>query len=476
MINRKINELEAERTALNAKITSTAERRAALEKREAAAVTALSEMNEHTSAEERSAFETEAAEIEAEDAAITAEETANATRSGELENEITALKNELAGIEERSKKALETKTKTIIRKDDNGFMSRYTPEYRERCADLATRAEVKEFLKDIRAVAERGINNTSLFFPTTMLPTLRQRIDTYSKLSPFVNVKPIRGKGKQTIIGSAPEAVWTETTGKFNEVDFSVAQIVVDGSKVAAFIPVPNPYLQDSDEDLSALIIDMLGQSLGKAKDKAILYGTGDNMPVGIIPRLLATTKPSWWGAKEPAFTNISTKNVGKLSATTVKGVEMLTEMFKILSVIKPSYNTGSDSVFWAMSRATWSEIKIASMSLNSAGALVAAVNNEMPIIGGTIVPLDFIPNNVVAGGYGSHYLIGERSGVEIRRSEHVRFTDDETVFAGSERLDGRPLSGEAFAAFSIDTNAVSASAVAFTSDEANKTAESEGT
>lgn len=468
MINRKIGELEAERTALNAKIASTAERRAAWKNREEAAVTALNEMNEQTSAEERSAFETEAAEIEAEDEAIAAEEAANATRSGEIENEITALKNELADIEKRSRQTTKPTTNTTTRKGDSYNMGRYTREYRERCADLATRSEVKEFLGNVRGLAERGITNTALTIPTVVLPTLRERIDTYSKLSPVVNIKPIRGEGKQNIIGSVPEAVWTETTGKFNELSFDFAQISVDGSKVAGYIPVPNPYLQDSDEDLSALVLDMLGQAIGLAKDKAILYGTGTNMLVGIVTRLTTSTKPSWWGAKEPGFTNLSATHVGKISATTVKGVEMLQEAFAVLGKAKPKYETGADSKFWAMNPTTWTKIKIETMSLNSAGAVVAGMENEMPVIGGRVITLSFIPENVIVGGYGGHYLLGERSAVELRRSEHVRFTEDETVFAGVARYDGRPISGEAFAAFSLDTTAVSASAVTFATDKAN--------
>lgn len=477
MINRKINELEIERAALNAKITLTAERRDAWKNREDAAVTALDEMDENTSAEERSAFEAEAAEIETEDAAITAEENANATRSSEIETEITNLKTELADIEKRSKQPTKPTTNTtniVTRKGENIYMSRFTREYRDRCADLATRAEVKEFIRDFRGLAERGITNTTLTIPTVMLPTLRERIDRYSKLSPLVNIKPIRGEGKQNLVGSVPEAIWTETTGKLNELSFSFAQAAVDGHKVAGYIPVPNPYLQDSDEDLAALVIDMLAQAIGLAKDKAILYGTGTNMPVGIVTRLTATTKPTWWGSKEPTFTNLSASNVGKLSATSVKGVAMLQEAFEVLRKAKPKYETGDDSKFWAMNSTTWDKIKIQTMSLNSAGAIVAGVDNNMPVIGGQVVTRDFIPENVIIGGYGGHYLLGERNGVELRRSEHVRFIEDQTVFAGVARYDGRPIAGEAFAAFSLDTTAITATAVTFAADTANAAEDTE--
>lgn len=474
LITRKLSELETEKAAKIAEKEGITARRAAWEERERRAEEALREMNDKTTKEEKEAFEKEAAEIAAEDEEINeAEENAD-NLIKEIEEKINDLKEELDTIEERAKRANKKTNAPTVKKTkregEKTNMNRFTPEYRDRCGDLASHAEVKEFLRDMRDIATRGITNTTLTVPVVMLPTLRDRIDTYSKLTPFVNVKPIRGTGKQNIIGSAPEAVWTETLGKFNELTFNIAQEVMDGHKVAGYIPVPNPYLQDSDEDLAALVMDMLGQAIGLAKDKAILYGTGSNMPVGIVPRLVAASSPAWWGTNAPTFTNLSTSNVGKLSATSVTGIKVLQEAFKVLGKIKPKYNTADESVFWAMSHSTWMNVKVETMSLNSAGAVVAGVSDEMPILGGKVVELNFMPDNVIVGGYGGHYLLGERNEIELRKSEHVRFLEDQTVFAGVARYDGRPLAGEAFAAFSLTTTAVSGTAVTFATDSANAT------
>lgn len=473
LITRKLAELEEEKTAKLAEREKITERRAAWKEREKRATEALREMNDKSTKEEKDAFEDEVKEIEDQDKEIADAEEEADNIIEEIEEKIEDLKEELETIEERAKKANQKRTvitKIAKREGEKTKMNRFTPEYRDRCGDLASRAEVKEFLRDMRDMATRGITNTTLTVPVVMLPTLRDRIDTYSKLTPFVNVKPIRGTGKQNIIGSAPEAVWTETLGKFNELTFNIAQEVMDGHKVAGYIPVPNPYLQDSDEDLAALVMDMLGQAIGLAKDKAILYGTGSNMPIGIVPRLVAATSPTWWGTNAPTFTNLSTSNVGKLSAASVTGIKVLQEAFKVLGKIKPKYNTADESVFWAMSHSTWMNVKVETMSLNSAGAVVAGVSDEMPILGGKVVELDFMPDNVIVGGYGGHYLLGERNEIELRKSEHVRFLEDQTVFAGVARYDGRPLAGEAFAAFSLTTTAVSGTAVTFATDSANAT------
>lgn len=472
-IRRRIDELTAERSTLDAAAAMLAERRAAWTERENAAARALEEINENTSAEDRAAFEAEADEIEAEDAAITSEEEASAQRAAAIDNELTTLREELADIERRAatanRRSSGANNTTPTTEREGIAMGNINAEYRSRFEPFIERDEVRGFMNDIRAIS-RGVSNVKLTVPTVMLPVLRERIDKYSKLKNRVTVRPITGDGKQTIIGSAPEAVWTETTGKFNELSFDFAQITVDGNKVAGYVLIPNAYIEDSDIDLAALAIDMLGQSIGRALDKAIVYGTGTNMPVGILPRLLASTSPSWWDTNAPTFTNLSSTHVGKLSATSVTGIAAITEMLKVLKTVKPLYDCGTTDKTWIMSEDTWSDIKVEALGTNAAAAIVSGVDNTMPVIGGEVVTLDFMPAGVVCGGYLGHYLLGERHKVEMRKSEHVRFVEDQTAYAGVARYDGKPVAGEAFAAFSRTTTAVSGTAVSFETDSANAT------
>ena len=263
LITRRLKEIEAERTALNADIAAVSERRVKWQAREAAAVAALDEINDSTPAEERAAFESETKEIEAEDAAIRADEEKNTARAADMDAEEKKLKDELSEIETRAAHSgkqtpAEPKIqKTTMRGDIT--MDRYNAEYRAKIADAWKDEGVRRWVGETRDLAIRGITNTSLAVPTVMLPILRERITNYSKLMPLVTVKAITGEGKQNIIGAAPEAVWTDTVGKFNELAFTLTQVKMAGEKVAGYIPVPNPYLQDSSEDLAALVVDMHG-------------------------------------------------------------------------------------------------------------------------------------------------------------------------------------------------------------------------
>ena len=94
-------------------------------------------------------------------------------------------------------------------------------------------------------------------------------------------------------------------------------------------------------------------------------------------------------------------------------------------------------------------------------------MNNQMPITGGAIEILPFIPDGDVIGGYGQRYLLAERAGTSLARSEHVRFIEDETVFKGTARYDGVPVIPEAFVAFNINGVAPTTS-VEFAEDRAN--------
>ena len=340
-------------------------------------------------------------------------------------------------------------------------------DYRTRVRELCANDEVRTFLGDFRAIKTRGVKNANYTIPTVMLPLIREATERSSKLLQHVNHQRVGGEGTQNVLAGVPEAVWTDTIGKLNEIEFEFNQIQTGGSKLGAYVAVPNPYLEDSDENLAAIVIDYLGQANGFGLDKAILYGTGTNMPIGIMTRLAASAQPTWWQAKMPAFTALNTSNIGKLSAASVTGVALFQEMMAVLGKAKERYTGGNGNKFWAMSEDTYIALQSALLSINASGAIVTGAARTLPVIGGTVEFLDFIPSGTIIGGYGTQYLLAERAGIKIGESEHAMFIEDNTVFKATSRWDGIPVAGEGFAAFSINTTAVTTTAT-FAEDKAN--------
>lgn len=469
LITRRIAALEAEQSELAKKIAATAERRAAWKAREAQAETALGEMDDHTTAEERSAFETECSEIEAEDTAITADETAQNTRSSEIEEEIKKLRGELEEIETRAREA--QKPQTAPESNPNkgeSTMRVYTnpnADYRERLRAAAALPETRTFLGNIKDIV-RGVTNAPLTVPVTVLPLLREKVELYSKLLKYTNFQSIRGDAKQPILAAPPEAVWTVNTGKINEVNLGLYGINLGSHKISAYVGIPNPYIEDSDENLLDISLTAIGQGIGIGIDKAVLYGTGTNMPYGIIPRLTATAKPGCWDTLMTGTFTAMTSHVGKQSAAEVTGGALLQELFTVLGTAKDK--TGTGKKFWAMSEETKTALLVMAMNYNSSGAIVAGINDEMPILGGKIETFDFMPAGVISGGYGGGYTLVERSGAKLVVSEHAKILDDVTVCIGTARYDGAPGIADSFAAFSLNQTAVSGTAVTFAKDSAN--------
>lgn len=373
----------------------------------------------------------------------------------EEKRQVPAPKNDDAGVpqkrEENKTMAVRTKFYGMTIEERNAFFEN---------------EEVKSFLARAREIGKekRAVTGGQLLIPTVVLNLIRENIEKYSKLITKVNTVPVPGKARQNIMGLIPEAVWTEMCAKLNELDLGFAGVEIDGYKVGGFVPVCNATLEDSDENLATIIIDAIGKAIGKALDKAIIFGTGVKMPKGIFTRLAETSDPSDSRTTIP-WTDLHTSNILKITAATT-GVKFFQELLKDSAAAKSDY--AANGKFWVMNETTKTAVMAESISINAAGAVVAGVNNEMPVIGGEIITLNFMPDNVIIGGYGELYLLAERAGADFAQSEHVRFIEDQTVFKGTARYDGLPVIAEGFVAIGIAGTTPSASGITFAPDTAN--------
>ena len=331
------------------------------------------------------------------------------------------------------------------------------------------REDVKQFMNEIRAcIAEkRALSNVGLTIPKVYLGMIRETIEQYSKLYKHVYVRPLKGEGRMTIMGSLPEAVWTETCANLNEMDLGFNDVEVDGYKVGGYIPVCNANLEDSDVELAAEIITAIGLAISKALDKAMLYGKGVKMPLGVVTRLAQTNAPANPTATARQWIDLSSTNIKTIAANKT-GADLYRELLLDSAAASTDYGTGE--LVWAMNKRTYAALKAAMLSVNAAGDVVTAIDgNTLPLIGGTVETLSFIPDNVIIGGYFSVYLLAERAGTKIGQSEHYRFLADQTIFKGSARYDGLPVIPEAFVAIGI--NGVTPTAdMLFAPDAANST------
>lgn len=417
------------------------------------------------------------AETEEDEAAVSEEiekfETEKEAHEGEkkrLQEEIEGLEAELKETESKAPGEPESRTGREVSRRTMERRNFFGMNMQEREAFLADN-DVKAFLSRVREIGsaapvnKRAVTGADLTIPTAVLELIRQNIMDYSKLVRRVRLRTVSGKARQTVMGTIPEAVWTEMCAKLNEIDFGFTQTEVDGYKVGGVIYICKATLEDSDLDLAAEIIDALGIAIGIALDKAILYGLGTKMPLGIVTRLAQESAPSDYPATARPWQDLHTSNMITIQSSST-GLEFFKEI--VLAGGKASNKYARGTKFWAMNDTTYTKIKVEAMNFNSAGAIVSVQDGTMPVAGGDIVVLsdDIIPDNNIVAGYGELYLLAERAGSEFSRSDEYRFAEDQVAFKGTARYDGDPVIAEGFIA--IGLGAAPQTSMAFTGDTAN--------
>ena len=452
VLSRRIAEKRDALKPLMEKRDELAKRKAEMQAREAELEAAVNEITEETEQADRDALDAAVEEFETETETLNGEVEENEQAIGELETAIGALESELDEINRKAATPANDNPQTPA---DNEERSERNMEnrnnipamtLRDRVAGIVTREAVKAYLGEIRAAIteKRAIANAGLTIPIEMLDLLRYEVAHASRLLPFVNVRSVAGKARQNIAGAIPEAVWTEMCAKLNELSLAFNQVEVDGYKVGGYIAVCNAVLEDSDVALASEIVTAIGAAIGKALDKAILFGTGTKMPVGIATRLAQTSQPESWGANAPAWVDLHSSNIITLNIDSSAGAAFFQALIEKLAVAKPRYST--EGLFWVMNRKTHLHILAKALAFDSSAALVSNTN-LMPVIGGTVVEFedDEISDNEIIGGFGGNYLLAERAGIEFASSDIPLFLADQTVFKGTARYDGMPVAGEAF-------------------------------
>lgn len=438
MLRKKINEAKKSLEDLRAKKSELETRAADLEKREAETAEAIEEAQTD---EEKAAVEEAVASIESEAQALEAETSDNNQAIENLEGEVAELERQLEETEENQTRGSsapatpETNDKNIIEERTTRKMFKTRSLNKMTVAErteLTAREDVKTTLTEFRSfiAQKRAITGGDLTIGTTILGLIRENVMEYSKLYSRVNLMSSSNKGRMVVQGVAPEAIWLECCDAIPEINLSFGQVELDCFKVGGYFAICNALVEDSDIDLLDALTVALMQALGKAIDKAIVYGTGVKMPTGVVTAIKETASQ---------LVIIDAATTGK-------------DLFKaiVLASGKANSDYSRGAKTWIMNEATYVKIVSEAAEIDASGAIVSGVNGVMPIVGGDIIVLNFVPDNNIILGYFDLYVLLERLGMVIDTSEHVKFLEDQTVLRGKARMDGKPAIANAFVAIGL--------------------------
>lgn len=391
-------------------------------------------IDEAATDEEISTVEEEITKLEADQAELESKKNTLEQEIAGLEGELEELNNKApvntppaTGSEERNKPQSQGGD---YRMKDNKFETR--AQMRERLA----LPEVRQFYADLVEAAKnkRAISGTDIVIPEVVVDMIQKRLGDYSKLYNEVYVQQLGGTARVIMDGAIPEAIWTEMCDPVQELASGFSQTELDGFKVGGFIPVCNAILEDSMINLANFIESRLAMAIAKALDKSILTGAANTkQPTGIIT----------------ALSGDATRNV------TSDGT--LSDIVSNMALI----DDGEDGeplgeVIAVMRRSTYYARVAPQTFLPTAdGRLVIQTAQSPRLPDGTrIVFSQYAPTDTIILGDFKKYLLGERRGVQISSSTEVRFIQDETVFKGTARYDGKPIYPEYFVVITIEATA----------------------
>jgi len=205
-------------------------------------------------------------------------------------------------------------------------------------------------------------------------------------------------------------------------------RVALTAHKLTGLCYVTDELLQDSPISIEPIIRSTFGQAIAFVQDYDFLRGSGANQALGAFsannPSIISVAKESGQAADTIVYENI---------------VKMWSRM----------YPAGHAKAIWVANINTFPQIAAMSMSVGTGGVPV-----WMPAGGvsgapySTLMgrPIIFTEKMATLGDLYdigladfSQYLIGEKGGVDVATSIHVRFTTDETAFRFVMRYDGQP-------------------------------------
>lgn len=436
MLRKKINDTKKEIEALRANESDFETRAADIQKRTDETAQAIEEAQTE---EEKQAVEEAVTAIENDQTALDADKAENDKKIADLEGEVSEMEKELEEVEDQQRaKAPVTEPEKII-PATNTITERNTRKMfkirslnsmsiAER-AELVAREDVQKTLAEVRSLIKekRTVSGSEVFIGVSIFDLIRENVIDYSKLYARVRASFTKNNGRQPVEGSIPEAIWTEACAAVKELDLSFGSVELDTYKVGGYFAVCNARIEDSDIDLLDVFSDALLQAIGFALDKAFVYGTGVKMPTGFVTEIADTASQ---------LVQI---------ANTKKGKDLFAAIVLAGGVADGKMSRGR--ITWIMNEKMYRFLKSEAVSFNAAGAIVAGIDGTMPVDGGDIVVLNFVPDNNIAFGYLDLYAALIKKEMTVSVSTEAKFIEDQTVIKGVMRADGKPAVPLAFGA-----------------------------
>lgn len=290
-----------------------------------------------------------------------------------------------------------------------------------------------EFRPDLQKliIEDQVVRPNARIIPMAMETVLVPRIVDTS------HVSSIHGGVKGTWVAEA-STLSSVATG-----DPAVGQIRLICKKFSDYVLVSNELLMDSPISVTALLQTLLREGLGFFEDVAMLNGTGNGQPLGVLkcPALISATRSKTGHVIYDDIVNMQSR---LFPSSWKRGVWVCSpDVFPDLATMSLAVGTGGSAI-WV--NGYGDPAKNAPPQTLFGRPLI--ISEKMSALGttGDIGLFDF-----------TYYLIGDRMELALTSSDQVAFATDQTAFRIIERLDGQPWISSALTPNNASANTLSA-------------------
>jgi HK97 family phage major capsid protein len=228
-----------------------------------------------------------------------------------------------------------------------------------------------------------------------------------------------------TVFGGI-EFFWTEEGGEIEDSQAKFGKVKLEPWKLTGLAHASNELVKDWGA-FGMFIDEIFPEAMGFSEDIAFLKGDGVGKPAGALHH------------ENNALVLINKEN-GQAASTIV-----WENVIKMYSRLLPS---SLDRAVWIASPDTFAELATMALAVGTGGVAVWLTDGTgRPVL--TLLGLPVIRSEKAPGILGAQgdlslvdfgfYLVGDRQAMEVKSSEHVRFTSDMTTYRIIERVDGTP-------------------------------------
>lgn len=292
--------------------------------------------------------------------------------------------------------------------------------------------EEKQFYNEV--INGEGFSGTEKFMPPTIFERvfedLRQNHPLLSEID-FVNTTATTEWITRN--GDVEAAWWGTLTDEIHKkLGMTFKKESTELYKLSAYVPVAKSMLDLGPEWLDRFVRQMLAESIAIALEMAIVRGTGNVQPIGMMKDLDGPVTGGEYPDKTATPLNdLKPKTLGtNIMAPLTKGGKRAVS--NVLLVVNPlDY---------------WSKIFPGTTVLTVNGTYVYGV---LPIPA-TVVQSIAVPEGKMIAGLANDYFMGVGSSQKLEYSDHYKFLEDERTYITKQYANGKPIDNDSFLVFDI--------------------------